>query len=136
MTRYQTMPLAELPLAKLRQYGGGAFEQADWAARLDTSTGRALEHIQNGGMDVLPGELGPLQVLAAALQVRFRAEVAGQHFDDAIRTAKTMFAFSPPPGRAPHRGRRSGRALGRASRPRHPGRDGAAARRAPTSTGH
>src|SRR5205085_1656341 len=26
-------------------------------------------------------------------QVRFRAEVAGRHFDDALRTAKTMFAL-------------------------------------------
>jgi hypothetical protein len=43
---------------------------------------------------VLAAELGPLQVLAAALQVRFRAEVAGRHFEDAIRTAKTMFALS------------------------------------------
>ena len=45
-------------------------------------------------METSPAELGPLQVLAAALQVRFRAEVAGRRFDDAIRTAKTMFALS------------------------------------------
>ena len=45
-------------------------------------------------MGDVPGELGQLQVLAAALQVRFRAEVAGRRYDDAIRTAKTMFALS------------------------------------------
>src|SRR5438477_3671281 len=33
--RYQSMPLAELPADKLRQYGGHALKQADWAARLD-----------------------------------------------------------------------------------------------------
>src|SRR5262249_20915677 len=42
-----------------------------------------------------------LQVLAAALQVRFRAEVAGRQFDDAIRTAKTMFALARHLGEHP-----------------------------------
>jgi len=92
--RYQTMPLAELPLEKLRDYGGSALRQADWAARLDTLDWQALPRIQDGGIGVLPGELGPLQVLAAALRVRFRAEVAGRRYDDAVRTAKTLFALS------------------------------------------
>ncbi len=99
--RYQTMPLAELPLDKLRNYGGSALRQADWAARLDAIDWQALERIQNGGMETLPDELGPLQDLAAALQVRFRAEVAGRHFDDAIRTAKTMFALGRHLGEHP-----------------------------------
>src|SRR5262245_16282556 len=92
--RYQTMPLAELPLENLRNYGGSALRQADWAARLDTLDWQALPRIQDGGIGVLPGELGPLQVLAAALRVRFRAEVAGRRYDDAVRTAKTLFAMS------------------------------------------
>ena len=52
-------------------------------------------------MEALPDELGPLQDLAAALQVRFRAEVAGQRFDDALRTAKTMFALARHLGEHP-----------------------------------
>ncbi|MFI5456479.1 MAG: hypothetical protein ACHRXM_13600 [Isosphaerales bacterium] len=92
--RYQTMPLAKLPLDTLRQYGGSALRQADWAARLDALDWQTLERVQNGGIEELPAELGPLQLLAAALQVRFRAEVAGRQFDDAIRTAKTMFALA------------------------------------------
>jgi hypothetical protein len=99
--RYQTMPLAELPVDKLRDYGGYALRQADWAARLDTLDWQALRRIQDGGMEVLPAELGPLQVLARALQVRFRAQVAGQHFDDAVPTAKTMFALSRHLGEHP-----------------------------------
>src|SRR5262249_44854211 len=75
--RYQTMPLAELPVDKLLHYGGSALTQADWAARLDALDWQTLERIQNGGMEPLSDELGPLQDLAAALQVRFRAEVAG-----------------------------------------------------------
>ena len=100
-TRYQTMPLAELPLDKLREYGGSALRQADWAARLDTIDWQVLDRIQDGGMDVLPAELGPLQLLATALHVRFRAEVACWHFDDAIRTAKTMFALGRHLGEHP-----------------------------------
>jgi hypothetical protein len=99
--RYQTMPLAELPAAALSQYGGAALRQADWAARLDTLDWQALPQIQNRGIDVLPPELGPLQVLAGALQVRFRAEVAGRCFDDAIRTAKTMLALARHLGEHP-----------------------------------
>jgi hypothetical protein len=99
--RYQTMPLAELPAQMLSQYGGSALRQADWAARLDTLDWQTLQRIQNGGMERLPAELGPLQILASALQVRFRAEVAGRHFDDAIRTAKTMFALGRHLGEYP-----------------------------------
>src|SRR5713226_5054378 len=34
--RYQTMPLTELPLDEVRNYGRVPLQQADWAARLDT----------------------------------------------------------------------------------------------------
>src|SRR5262249_52025529 len=33
--RYLSMPLADLPAEKLRQYGGSALRQADWAAAHD-----------------------------------------------------------------------------------------------------
>ena len=99
--RYQAMPLGELPADKLRNYGGFALRQADWAARLDAVDWQTLERIQNGGMETLPDELGPLQDLAAALHVRFRAEVAGRHFDDAMRSAKTMFALARHLGEHP-----------------------------------
>jgi hypothetical protein len=92
--RYQRLPLAELPVNELRDYGGAALHQADWAARLDTVDWLDLQHVQQGGLEQLPAEAGPLQVLAAALQVRLRAEVAQRRFDDAIRTAKTMFALA------------------------------------------
>jgi hypothetical protein len=99
--RYQAMPLGELPSDKLRQYGGFVLRQADWAARLDTVDWQTLERLQNGGMETLADELGPLQGLAAALHVRFRALVAGRHFDDAIGAAKTMFALARHLGEHP-----------------------------------
>jgi hypothetical protein len=78
----------------LRNYGGSALTQADWAARLDTPDWEVLRRVQTDGVDLVLPELGPLRILATALQVRFRAEVAERHFDDAVRTAKTMFALA------------------------------------------
>jgi hypothetical protein len=100
-SRYQTMPLAELPMDKLRDYGKNALRQADWAARLDTIDWQDIPHVQDGDLEQVPPGVGPLQVLAAALQVRFRIEVAGRRFDDAIRTAKTMFALARHLGEHP-----------------------------------
>src|SRR5262249_4595151 len=39
-------------------------------------------------------DIVPMRLLAAALKVRFRAEVAERRFDDALRTARTMFALA------------------------------------------
>ena len=99
--RYQTMPLAELARIKLPGYGGFALRQADWAARLDTVDWQALGRIQTGGIEQLPAELGPMQVLARALHVRFRGEVAGRQYPDAIRTAKTVLALGRHLGEHP-----------------------------------
>jgi len=98
---YLAMPLAELPADKLRDYGGNALRQADWAARLDTPDWQVLQHVQSDGLDLLLPELEPLRVLATALQVRFRGEVAGRRFDDALRAAKTMFALARHLGEYP-----------------------------------
>jgi hypothetical protein len=100
-TSYLAMPLAELPAKDLLKYGGNALRQADWAARLDTVDWQITQRVQNDGMDLLLPEQGPLQILGIALQVRFRAQVAAKHFDDAIGTAKTMFALARHLGEHP-----------------------------------
>jgi hypothetical protein len=92
--RYLSIPLAELAAQKVPQYGGSALRQADWAARLDAPDWQLTQRVQAEGMDTQASELGRLQILAAALQARFRIEVAGGHFDDAIRSAKTMLALA------------------------------------------
>jgi hypothetical protein len=99
--RYRSMPLSELPADKLRRYGGGALTQADWGARLETPDWQVLDRVQAEGTEMTSPELGPLHVLAMALQVRFRAEVAGRHFDDALGTAKTMLALARHLGEHP-----------------------------------
>jgi hypothetical protein len=100
-TRLLTVPLAELRVEKFQGYGGNALRQADWAARLDTIDWQVLQRIQADGLELTQPELGPLHVLGTALQARFRIELAGRRFDDAIRTAKTMFAFAHHLGENP-----------------------------------
>ena len=70
------MTLAELAGQKLLGYGGDALRQADWAARMESLDWQSLGSIQGGGMEAPPAEVGPIQVLAKALHVRFRIEVA------------------------------------------------------------
>jgi hypothetical protein len=95
--RYQTIPLTELPAAMLRGYGGNALRQADWGARLN-----ALDwQDQFGDFDSHAAELGQLQVLARALRVRFRAEVAERAYPEALRSAQTMLALSRHLGEHP-----------------------------------
>jgi hypothetical protein len=95
------VPLAELPAKELRDYGRYALAQADWAARLDALDWHVLQSVQSTGADLPLPEAAPLKTLAAALQVRFRAEVAGRRFDDAVRTAKTMLALARHLGEYP-----------------------------------
>ena len=101
-----------------RRTGRPGWMHVDW---------QTLERIQNGGMETLPDELGPLQDPGGGAPgpVPSRGGRAAlrrrdPHRQDDVRAG-------PPPGRAPHGGRRPGRAVGRPSRPRHAGRDGAAA---------
>ena len=83
--RYRGMTLPELAKEQLRNYGGSALTQADWAARLTTA---------DWDPEPRAPELPAFRVLAQSLQVRFRGEVARQDFDNAIRTAKTMLGFA------------------------------------------
>src|SRR5262249_42162611 len=68
--------------------------QADWAARLNALDWQAAQRIEAGIVDLVPPELGQFQILAQALRVRFRGEVAERRFPEAVRSAQTMFAFA------------------------------------------
>jgi hypothetical protein len=102
-SRYLSMPLAQLAAEDLRNYGGSALTQADWAARLDTPDWEVLRRVQSEGLDLLLPELDPLRILATALQVRFRGRVALQRYDEASRAAATMFALARHLGESPTR---------------------------------
>jgi hypothetical protein len=98
---YQAMPLRELPAKDLLDYGHSALRQADRAARLDKPDWQILPKLKTDGVWLLLPEVQQMRTLAAALKVRFRAEVALGHFDDAIRTAKTVFALARHLGEHP-----------------------------------
>ena len=99
--KYRSMPLAELRALKLQTYGGSALTQADWGARLDTPDWTVLDRVKTEGTALTQPELEPLWVLATSLQVRFRIEVAEAQFEEAIRSAKTMFALARHLGECP-----------------------------------
>ena len=98
---YQSMPLKELPAKDLLDYGRSALRQADWAARLDKPDWQILPKLKTDGIGLLLPDVQQMRALARALQVRFRSEVALGRFDDAIRTAQTMFAMSRHLGEHP-----------------------------------
>jgi hypothetical protein len=87
------MPLSALPAYELQDYGKSALRQADWAARLDKPDWEILLRAKADGIGLLLPDVQQMRTLANALKVRFRAEVALHRFDDAIGTAKTMFAM-------------------------------------------
>ncbi len=95
------MPLKELPAQDLKEYGSFVLSQADRAARLDNPDWQVLLKLKADGIELLLPEVQQIRALARALQVRFRAEIAQCRFDDAIRTAKTMFAISRHLGEHP-----------------------------------
>ncbi len=92
--KLQSLPLKELLAQELQDYGKIALRQADWAARLDKPDWQILLKLKTDGVSLLLPDVQEMRSLANALKVRFRAEVALGRFDDALRTAKTMFALS------------------------------------------
>jgi hypothetical protein len=99
--KWQTMPLKDLPVKELRGYGGAALRQADYAARLETADWQILLKLRRDGVGVLIPDVQLMRVLAAALKVRIRGEIADRRFDDALASAKTMFALSRHLGEHP-----------------------------------
>jgi hypothetical protein len=95
------MPLKELPAPELQDYGRYVLSQVDWAARLDKPDWQILQQLKTDGVSLLLPDVQELRGLARALQVRFRAEVAVSHFDEALRTARTLFAMSRHLGEHP-----------------------------------
>jgi len=83
------------------ELGPSALRQADRAARLDKPDWQLMHKIRTDGIGLLLPDLQKMRELAAGLQNRFRQEVAQRRFDDALVTAKTMFALSRHTGDHP-----------------------------------
>lgn len=95
------MPLKELPVQDIQDYGRSVLMQADRAARMDRPDWQILEQLSIHGFNLLLPEVQQMRALARALQVRFRVDMARWRHDDAIRTAKTMLAMSRHLGEHP-----------------------------------
>jgi hypothetical protein len=80
--------------ADREELGKAALRQADRAARMDKPDWQILPKVKTDGIGLLLPDVQKIRALASALQIRFREEVAQRRFDDALRTAKTMFAMS------------------------------------------
>jgi hypothetical protein len=78
-----------------------ALRQADRAARMDKPDWQILLKAKTDGFGLLLPDVQKLRQLAAALQERFHTEVAQHRFDEALKTAKTMFAMSRHMGEHP-----------------------------------
>jgi hypothetical protein len=81
--------------------GPAALRMADRAARLDKPDWQILLKLKTDGIGLLLPDVQKMRAIAAGLQMRFREEVSQRRFDDAIRTAKTMFAMSRHMGEHP-----------------------------------
>ncbi|HEV2971647.1 MAG TPA: hypothetical protein VGY55_16845 [Pirellulales bacterium] len=97
-----TMPLKDIPIEKLNAYyGGDRLADADYSARLDVPDWQILLRMKSVADLAVPDvqEIG--YTLVDALAVRLRCEIAGRRFDNAMVTAKTMFAISRHLGEHP-----------------------------------
>lgn len=92
--KWESMPIDQLPVEKMRTYGGTHLTQADWAARLTTPDWQALSHLRQDGARMLLPDVQQMRALARALKVRFRGEIADNRFEDALTTAQTMLAMA------------------------------------------
>jgi len=92
--KYETMPLKDLPLKDLQGYGGIALRQADYAARMESTDWQILPLLRRDGFRTLLPEIQQMRQLASALKVRLRVEVAEKKFDEAARTAATLFSLA------------------------------------------
>jgi hypothetical protein len=81
--------------------GTAALKQADRAARLDKPDWQILLRMRTDGVNLLLPDLQKHRELAAGLKERFHEEVAQRRFDDALVTAKTMFAMARHVGEHP-----------------------------------
>jgi hypothetical protein len=78
-----------------------ALRQADRAARMDKPDWQILPRLKTDGIGLLLPDVQKMRALASELQGRFREEIAQRRFNDALRTAKTMFALSRHMGEHP-----------------------------------
>jgi hypothetical protein len=81
--------------------GPAALKTADRAARMDKPDWQLLPKLKTDGIGLLLPDLQKMRQIATDLQTRFRDEIALRRYDDALATAKTMFALARHTGENP-----------------------------------
>ncbi len=81
--------------------GVAALRQADRAARMDKPDWQILVKCKTDGISLLLPDVQKIRALASALQTRFRSELAQGHLDEALATARTLFAMARHMGEHP-----------------------------------
>jgi len=81
--------------------GRNALKQAERAARMDKPDWQILPKLKTDGISLLLPDLQKMRELAGGLLERFRQEATARRFDDAIVSAKTLFALARHTGEHP-----------------------------------
>ncbi|MBN9122596.1 MAG: hypothetical protein J0I06_26185 [Planctomycetes bacterium] len=93
--QWMEAPLKDLAGEReLVNYGGSAYKQAHYAARLDAVNWELTNQAKTEGVMLLLPDVQSMRMLAAVLKVRVRGEIACGEFDNAIQTLQTMFALA------------------------------------------
>src|SRR5262249_35127270 len=94
-------PLSDIKPGSLKDYGGYALRQADYAARLECCDWNLLTQLREQGYMLVLPEIQQIRNLATALAVRCRGQIVDKDFDGAIHTLKTIFALARHTGEHP-----------------------------------
>jgi hypothetical protein len=94
-------PLTDITPGSLKNYGGSALHQADYAARLEYADWNILPQLHRDGYAMLLPEVQQMRTLANALAVRGRGQIVDKDYDGAIGTLKTLFALAHHMGQHP-----------------------------------
>jgi hypothetical protein len=92
---WNQLPLAQLPLDKLRNYGGALLSGYMYdAARMTQADWQLWYFLRRDGYYTLLPDAQKMRALANAMKTRVRGEIALGDFDGALHTQKCMFALS------------------------------------------
>jgi hypothetical protein len=94
-------PLTDIKPGSLKGYGGIALRQADHAARLEYADWNILPQIHEHGYMLPIPEVQQVRVIAQALAVRGRGQLADRDYDGAVATLKTIFSLARHMGEHP-----------------------------------
>jgi len=93
--KWNQMPLKDLPVAELKNYGGRLIESDMYdAARMTNVDWQVWYFVRRDGYYALLPDVQKMRALASALKTRIRGEIAAGDFNGAIHDLKTFFGLA------------------------------------------